>query len=356
MAIKELTYRYGRARLILMLSETAEWFRDHPRRLRYKLKKTNTLKKTTGRQKLPNFTSALLVQPCRQLLKPYRKLKCSCLHLPGNSFDYPVSSTWRKRSEIESQGRFLPEIKSFCDRLEAAAGYFAGFYTLASFAGSVVTGRFVRKRYCYWCAQWADACSYEDSCGIWQHSPMAPFPASMAVDMDWSYQDFPTVIIGGGFNGYQNQLTILLPRRFKNCWWAGAWSARWELGQRRRSEEPPSPPPVMIMIPCSPRWTSYAASIINLSLFIIPWNQAIRSLPSPASTVQLFLSSPWTAHWFKMSIWFWSAGRSEWNNHHPVSRPRVFLFGIPAGFLFSSAQITCSSPVGNWRWISYDRQ
>ena len=42
---------------------------------------------------------------------------------------------------------------------------------------------------------------------------------------------------------------------------------------------------------------------------------------------------------------------------HPVSRLRVFLFGIPAGFfLFSSAQIARSSPVGNWRWISYDRQ
>ena len=61
----------------------------------------------------------------------------------------------------------------------------------------------VRKRYCYWCAQWADACSYEDSCGIWQHSSNGSVPGiNGRVDMDWSYQDFPTVIIGGGFNGY----------------------------------------------------------------------------------------------------------------------------------------------------------
>ena len=91
--------------------------------------------------------------------------------------------------------------KTFCDRLEAA-GYFSGFYTSASFAGFVVTDA-VRKRYCYWCAQWADACCYEGSCGIWQHSSTGSVPGiNGRVDMDWSYQDFSAVIAGGGFNGY----------------------------------------------------------------------------------------------------------------------------------------------------------
>jgi LysM repeat protein len=107
-----------------------------------------------------------------------------------------------EKKQIEAGTDFCSGlIKTFCDRLEAA-GYFAGFYTSASFAGSVVTDA-VRKRYCYWCAQWADACSYEDSCGIWQHSSNGSVPGiNGRVDMDWSYQDFPTVIIGGGFNGY----------------------------------------------------------------------------------------------------------------------------------------------------------
>ena len=122
--------------------------------------------------------------------------------LAGKQFDYPVFLDMEEKKQIEAGTDFCSGlIKSFCDRLEAA-GYFAGFYTSASFAGSVVTDA-VRKRYCYWCAQWADACSYEDSCGIWQHSSNGSVPGiNGRVDMDWSYQDFPTVIIGGGFNGY----------------------------------------------------------------------------------------------------------------------------------------------------------
>ena len=122
--------------------------------------------------------------------------------LAGKQFDYPVFLDMEEKKQIEAGTDFCSGlIKSFCDRLEAA-GYFAGFYTSATFAGSVVTDA-VRKRYCYWCAQWADACSYEDSCGIWQHSSNGSVPGiNGRVDMDWSYQDFPTVIIGGGFNGY----------------------------------------------------------------------------------------------------------------------------------------------------------
>ena len=107
-----------------------------------------------------------------------------------------------EKKQIEAGTDFCSGlIKTFCDRLEAA-GYFAGFYTSTFFAGSVVTDA-VRKRYCYWCAQWADTCSYEGSCGIWQHSSTGSIPGiNGRVDMDWSYQDFPSVIIGGRFNGY----------------------------------------------------------------------------------------------------------------------------------------------------------
>jgi lysozyme len=122
--------------------------------------------------------------------------------LAGKQFDYPVFFDMEEKKQIEAGTDFCSGlIKTFCDRLEAA-GYFAGFYTSASFAGSVVTDA-VRKRYCYWCAQWADGCSYEDSCGIWQHSSNGSVPGiNGRVDMDWSYQDFPSVIIGKGFNGY----------------------------------------------------------------------------------------------------------------------------------------------------------
>ena len=104
--------------------------------------------------------------------------------LAGKQFDYPVFLDMEEKKQIEAGTDFCSGlIKSFCDRLEAA-GYFAGFYTSASFARSVVTDT-VRKRYCYWCAQWADACSYEDSCGIWQHSSNGSVPGiNGRVDID----------------------------------------------------------------------------------------------------------------------------------------------------------------------------
>jgi hypothetical protein len=101
-------------------------------------------------QKLPDFTSALTGTAMQTVFpRPRRKLKCSCLSLPGNSLTILFFLDMEEKKQIEAGTDFCSGlIKTFCDRLEAA-GYFAGFYTSTFFAGSVVTDA-VRKRYCYW--------------------------------------------------------------------------------------------------------------------------------------------------------------------------------------------------------------
>ena len=102
-------------------------------------------------------------------------------------------------------------IKTFCSRLEAA-GYFAGFYTSSSYARSVVTEE-VRKRYSFWCAEWANSCSLAGSCGIWQYSSKGTVPGIHGqVDLDYAYQDFPSIIVNGGFNGYQTSQKAAKPK------------------------------------------------------------------------------------------------------------------------------------------------
>lgn len=122
--------------------------------------------------------------------------------LKGKQFDYPVYFDMEEKSQLNEGRDFCSGlIRAFCNRMEEA-GYFAGFYTSASYARSVVTDE-VRKRYSFWCAEWGRSCSYEGSCGVWQKNSNGSVPGiSGRVDEDISYKDFPSVIVSGGFNGY----------------------------------------------------------------------------------------------------------------------------------------------------------
>ena len=122
--------------------------------------------------------------------------------LAGKQFDYPVYLGMEEKSQLDAGKDFCSGlIRTFCSKLEAA-GYFAGFYTSSSYAKAAVTEK-IRKRYTFWCAQWAGSCSFADSCGIWQYSSKGVVPGiSGRVDLDYAYQDFPSIIVKGGFNGY----------------------------------------------------------------------------------------------------------------------------------------------------------
>lgn len=123
--------------------------------------------------------------------------------LSGKQFDYPVYLDMEEKSQLQAGMDFCSGlIRTFCGKLEAA-GYFAGFYTSSSYVRAVVKED-IRKRYSFWCAQWASACSFAGSCGIWQYSSKGMVPGiNGRVDLDYAYQDFTSIIVNGGFNGYK---------------------------------------------------------------------------------------------------------------------------------------------------------
>lgn len=122
--------------------------------------------------------------------------------IAGKQFDMPVYFDMEEKDQLEAGRDFCSGlIRTFCSEMEKA-GYFAGFYTSASYAKTVVSPE-ILSRYTFWCAQWAKSCSYQGRCGIWQYSSKGRVPGiSGDVDLDRCYQDFPKVIRNGGFNGY----------------------------------------------------------------------------------------------------------------------------------------------------------
>ncbi len=133
--------------------------------------------------------------------------------LNGKQFDYPVYIDVEEKSQLAAGKEFVSGlIRTFCSKMEAA-GYFAGFYTSASYARSLVRDD-VLKRYNFWCAEWGKACSYKGSCGIWQYSSSGSVNGIRGrVDLDYSYQDFPTIIRSGGFNGYKKANASPTPKK-----------------------------------------------------------------------------------------------------------------------------------------------
>ncbi len=122
--------------------------------------------------------------------------------IAGKQFDMPVYFDMEEKDQLEAGRDFCSGlIRTFCSEMENA-GYFAGFYTSAAYAKTVVSPE-ILSRYTFWCAQWAKSCSYQGRCGIWQYSSKGRVPGiSGDVDLDRCYQDFPKVIRNGGFNGY----------------------------------------------------------------------------------------------------------------------------------------------------------
>ena len=159
----------------------------------------------------------------------------------GKQFDMPVYFDMEEKDQLEAGRDFCSGlIRTFCSEMEKA-GYFAGFYTSASYAKTVVSPE-VLGRYTFWCAQWAKSCSYQGRCGIWQYSSKGRVPGINGnVDLDRCYQDFPKVIRNGGFNGYPKSTggeAAAVPASRKSATElareviAGKWGNGWERQQR----------------------------------------------------------------------------------------------------------------------------
>lgn len=123
-----------------------------------------------------------------------------CLQIiKGKQFEYPIYIDMEEQSQY-NQGRNAVSaiIKAFCDTMEKA-GYFAGYYTSASWIKNVVSDE-VRNRYTGWIAHW-DVSSPMYNMPVWQYG-LRQVAGIGQCDVDYAYTDFPTLIKENGYNGY----------------------------------------------------------------------------------------------------------------------------------------------------------
>lgn len=126
----------------------------------------------------------------------------ACLEvIRGYRFEYPIY--YDLEENLGAMGMTLVSniADAFCSDLEAA-GYFAGIYISRSPAQSYLTDT-VKKKYALWLAEYAPQLNYSGPVGIWQYSSTGRVSGiSGNVDMNYAYEDYPTLIKNAGLNGY----------------------------------------------------------------------------------------------------------------------------------------------------------
>lgn len=130
--------------------------------------------------------------------------------LKGKQFEYPVYIDVEATPASKKAGA-TEAVIAFCRAMEAG-GYYAGIYssTYSGFRDRLDDSKLTP--FTYWVAQYAAKCTYGGSYGIWQYSSSGQVNGiGGRVDLDISYQDFPSIIKAGGFNGYAKQTTAPKP-------------------------------------------------------------------------------------------------------------------------------------------------
>lgn len=126
--------------------------------------------------------------------------------LEGKKLAYPI---YYDVEEQNTQGSLTKEqltevVETFCKALEDA-GYFAGFYTMLSWAQNKLDYPELAKQFTSWIA-WTDgdpSTKLTPAPAAWQYSWKGSIDGiSSNVDMNYFYQDFPTIIKDAGLNGY----------------------------------------------------------------------------------------------------------------------------------------------------------
>lgn len=148
----------------------------------------------------------------------------ACINaLKGKQFDFPIYMDLENDYQYALGRQFCSEaVRSFCGKLEKA-GYYAGLYTSTSTLNDLIDND-IKKKYTIWVADWRGYCGYDGEYGMWQYGigyvpgingmtdfnivefgTETDYPGSAVedgVDLDYSYEDFPSLIIPNGLNNY----------------------------------------------------------------------------------------------------------------------------------------------------------
>ena len=124
--------------------------------------------------------------------------------LKGKQFELPIYFDVEEQETLNKGKTGVSNIvKAFCNELEKAK-YFVGIYMSRSAILSYLTDG-VQKRYALWVADWTGSCKYtKNPVGMWQ-SGIGKLD-NRDIDLDVMYIDYPSIIKGGGFNGFTNKI------------------------------------------------------------------------------------------------------------------------------------------------------
>ena len=127
----------------------------------------------------------------------------NCLNaISGKQLEYPVYYDIEDSPILNKGKTFCSAIATdFCSIMEKNKK-FCGIYASKSYLESYFTDT-VKKNYSIWVAQYNSKCTYSGSYGMWQKSSTGRVNGiSGNVDLDISYQDFPSIIKKAHLNGF----------------------------------------------------------------------------------------------------------------------------------------------------------
>lgn len=119
---------------------------------------------------------------------------------------YPVAYDFEDIQYItKSKAANTAICKAFLETLQKR-GYYAMLYTYTSLAKSNLNMAEL-SAYDFWVAHYSKTLGWTGEYGMWQYSGSGTAPGiSVAVDLDYAYKDYPSIIQAAGLNGYSNHL------------------------------------------------------------------------------------------------------------------------------------------------------
>lgn len=129
--------------------------------------------------------------------------------LSGKQFEMPVYMDIEESKQFDTKKANCSAMAdTFCKYLEQS-GYYAGIYC-STFWGTNYLSSEVREKYAYWDAEWSSTCKYKGTYGMWQNG--TAYVNGQAIDHDYCYVDYPSIIKSKGLNGFpkpDKQLPVL---------------------------------------------------------------------------------------------------------------------------------------------------
>ncbi len=136
-----------------------------------------------------------------------RQEAATCIEIIKNrQFEYPIYYDIEEQRTLALGKQTVSAIiRTFLDSLEQS-GYFVGLYmSLDTF--NAYTDEEIRNRYAVWIADYGTR--KPDGAGIWQKSSTGMIDGIQgSVDLDESFEDYPSIIQNAGLNGLGRQHTI----------------------------------------------------------------------------------------------------------------------------------------------------